>query len=197
MDTIMPPAAVQAVADQAAGLIAELQQILPLSDDLLVHDRKVANSRKGVPTSAIQAAVSILDELGDKAGGYDLAATREALAMESSLGDVAIKLRLLADRLESSIAKRRSKAVATPGGLYKSLQGLARGNGSMVPYLARLRPHVVGNRGRSKSTKANAQAPASTAPVTPATPTTGNGQTVTAPAVTITPNGVTVNTTHP
>jgi hypothetical protein len=191
MDTIMPPAAVQATADQAAELIAKLQEILPLSDDLLLHDRKVANSRKGVPTSAIQAAVSILEELGEKAGGYDLAATREALAMESSLGGVATKLRLLADRVDATIAKRRSAAVATTGGLYKSLQGLARGDGSVVPYLARLRPHVVGNRGRSKSPKASAQAPAPTAAATPATVTTGNGP------LTITPNGVTVDATQP
>jgi hypothetical protein len=195
MDTIIPTDAIKAAAVQAGELITKLQDILPLSDDLLAHDRKVANTRKGVKTSAIQTAVSILEDLGDKAGAYDLDAAREAIAFERELGGVATKLRLLADRVESTIAKRRSAAVATTSGLYSSLKGLARSNGSMVPHVARLKTHLARNRGRKVDTT-SATAPVAT-PATSTSATTGNGGAVTAPAVTITPAGVTVNATKP
>jgi hypothetical protein len=157
MDTIMPLPAIKAAADQAGELIAQLQEVLPLNDDLLAHDRKVANGRKGVPTEAIQAAVSILEQVEGKAGAYDLDAAREALAFEAELGGVALKLRVLADRIDATIVKRRSRAVATTGGLYSSLKGLARIDGSMVPHLEQLKPHLTRNR---RKAKASAQAPA-------------------------------------
>src|SRR4051812_31948833 len=122
MSTMLTPGAVKTVADEAAQVIVKLQELLPLDDDLLARDRKAANSRKGVPTAAIQAAVSILGEIGEKGAGFPLDETREALAFESELGNVVTQLRLLADRLEATINKRRSKAVATTGGLFHSLR---------------------------------------------------------------------------
>jgi hypothetical protein len=191
--TIIPQPAIKLAADQAGELIAKLQEVLPLSDDLLAHDRKVANTRMKVPTAAIEAAASILEELEGKAGAYDLDATREALAFEAELGSVGQKLRTLADRLDATIAKRRSAAVATTGGLYASLKGLARADGSMIPHVEQLKPHLARNR---RKAKASAEAPAAS-PAAASTTTPQNGAAVTASAVTITPTGVTVNATKP
>jgi len=160
MPTNLTPGAVQAVAEQAEQLIEKLQETLPLEDDLLAHDRRVAGIRKSVPTAAIQVAVSILEEIGDKGGGFDREAAQEALAFEVELGAVAIKLELLAARLRATISKRRSKAAATASGLFRSLEGQARSNGGMVPYVERLAPHLRRPRRNKKKEK----------PVTPVTP---------------------------
>ena len=52
------------VVEVELALVAKLQDLLPLDDAMLAHDRRVANSRQGVPTAAIETAVEILDELG-------------------------------------------------------------------------------------------------------------------------------------
>jgi hypothetical protein len=156
------------LAKQAMETLTKLQDSLPLDDDLLAHDRKVANVRQAVSTTAIQAAVTILAELGDKAGGFDLEGTREALAFENELSGIAQLARSLADRIDTTIIKRRSKAVATATGLYQSLQGLARTDGTMIPYLDRLAPLVRRGRRSARPSAPTSQEPSPTQ--TPAVP---------------------------
>ncbi len=178
-----------ALAKQAMETLVKLQQSLPLDDNLLAHDRKIANIRQGVSSLAIETAVSILAEIGEKAGAFDLEGAREALVYETELSSVAEVARALADRIDTTIIKRRSKAVATTTGLYKSLQGLARSDGTVIPYMERLAPHV--RRGRRSASVAGAVAPAPSAS-SPQPTSTGNGR-VAVPSVTIAPAGVVVD----
>jgi hypothetical protein len=171
----MTPDAVKVLADEAAQLLDNLQQMLPLDDGLLAHDRKVANIRQSVPTAAIETAVSVLEDLGDKGGGFDLEGTREALAFEKELGRVATKLHVLASRVDATILKRRSLAAATASALSRSLGVIARSDGTVTPHLDRLRPQLK----RKSPAKAAIPAPTST----------DSGQAVMAPSVTITPTG--------
>lgn len=181
------------LAKNATGVLVKLQESLPLDDDLLAHDRKVANVRNGVPTAAIEAAVAILTEIGEKAGAFDLEGTREALSYESELSAVALQARSLADRIDTTIIKRRSKAVATTSGLLRSLQGLARSDGTVIPYVDRLAPHLR-KRGRRNATPTGTTPAPSASPQSPAT---SNGHPVAVPSVTIAPAGVIVTEAAP
>jgi hypothetical protein len=184
---------IASLAKQATETLNKLQSSLPLDDDLLAHDRKVANIRKGVSTAAIETAVSILTEIGDKAGAFDLEGTREALAYETELSAVVLQARSLANRIETTISKRRSKAVATTSGLLRSLQGLARSDGSVIPHVERLAPFLR-KRGKKVAATAGANAPAPSDATTQ--PKIGNGP-IALPSVTIAPAGVIVDVAPP
>lgn len=143
---------------RADGLINELAAILPLADDQLAHDRRVANVRMAVPTAAIETAVAILDELGSRFGGFDAESARNALALESGLRGVAERLRLLVGRIEATMKKHRSHAAATATGLKLGLSGLARSDGSVIGHVKRLQQQT--RRASPKRSKVDAQAPA-------------------------------------
>lgn len=166
IDTNLTPDHVKAAADEAVALVAKLQEILPIDDDLLARDRTVAGCRQAIPTAAIEEAVSILEALGDKGGGFELEEARLALALESELGRVVERLGKLTMRLEGTILKRRSKAVAMTGGLYKGLQGMSRFDGSAIAHVRRLKPHLVRSR-RAASDRAAEATPTEAAPASP------------------------------
>jgi hypothetical protein len=191
MNTNLSPDEIERLAGEVGQMVSALQNALPLEDDLSARDRRTASARKGVPTSAIEAAVAILDEIGERVGSFDVEGARRALALESALGNVADKLRFLAGRLDATLAKRRSIAAATTSGLYQSLKGHALTDGALVPHAWRLQAEVRRSR-RSKKESASAPAGAGGQPVT-----VTNGGQLTAHSVTITPAGVTVGAAKP
>jgi hypothetical protein len=179
----------QAASEEAVQAIASVQETLPLDDGLLEHERNLAKGRRMVSPEAIEASADILSEIGQKAGTFDLDGARDALAYRDAFSSVASKLRLLADRIDASIAKRHSKAAGTATGVYRALKGQAQVDGTMVAYMERLAPFMSHSRGRTVN-RSSAQAPDAAQPAVQSTPAIA--PTMTAPSVTITSAGVTV-----
>ena len=168
------PSNIAAAAQAATIAIAAVQESLPLDDDLTARARKSALGFQYVSTEAFAAGAAVLQKHGDLFPTIDASELRNISQLETSLKEVAIAAKSLAQKVETTILKSRKPVAEQVFFMHATLKAKSKTDGTVLDAvnllgpLVNTRPHP--HRRRKATTGATPNAPAVTLPNAPAAP---------------------------